>query len=327
MTNTHRVITAVAIPLITLTGWFLLTTRSHAAPAASCKAVGQGRLQAASDPDVQYASFHSDALGKDLNFSIQLPPSYAQDTNRRYPVLYFLHGMFGNEHEFERRGVAAAVDKMRTSGKIGDFILVSPAGDNSFYINAKGGARYEDAIVTDLVLYIESHYRAIGNRGGRAIQGISMGGFGALMIAFKHPDMFSSVTAHCAALFTELPKADGNDQRSMFMQRLLGKIFGDPPDEEFFQANNPIRLAQTNEKAIKKSGLKIYFDVGDQDRYGFQKTNPVLDEQLTKEGIAHEFHIFPGSHGWEYMLSVADHSYDFLWKNFSASTKAAAARK
>lgn len=267
--------------------------------------------------DVQYASFHSEALGKDLNFAIQLPPAYNKETNRRFPVVYFLHGMFGNEREFERRGVANAIDKMRTDGKIGDVVIVSPAGENSFYINSKNGVRYEDAIVKDLIPYVESHYRVGGSRGERAIQGISMGGFGALMIAFKHPEMFSSVTTHCAALFTELPKPSGDNQRAAFLQRMIGNIFGDPPDDAFFQSTNPIHLADIDAAQIKKSGLKIYFDVGEQDRYGFQKTNPILDQVLTKDGIPHEFHIYPGSHGWEYMLSVADHSYEFLWSNFS----------
>ncbi|HKV38005.1 MAG TPA: alpha/beta hydrolase-fold protein [Blastocatellia bacterium] len=292
---------------------------------AGAPAFGMREARPAPEPqetrasDVEYGSFHSDSLGADLNFAIQLPPSYKTDKNRRYPVLYFLHGMFGTEKEFERRGIAAAVEKMRAEGKFGDFIIVAPAGGNSFYVNAKNGVRYEDAIVKDLIPYVERTYRAIGTREGRAIQGISMGGFGALMIAFKHPEMFSSVTTHCAALFVELPKLSGDDRRSQFVSHLIGNIFGDPPDDAFFQSTNPISLAEADAAAIKKAHLNIYFDVGDQDRYGFQKTNTVLDEKLTKAGIPHEFHVFPGNHGWEYMLTVADHSYEFLWKHFSAA--------
>lgn len=277
--------------------------------------------QAPSDNGVQYASFQSAALGKEMKYAIQLPPSYDKETNRRYPVVYFLHGMFGSERAFESKGVAAAVSKMRSDGLIGELIIVSPAGENSFYVNAKNGVRYEDAVVQDLIPYIEKTYRVSGGKGSRAIQGISMGGFGALMIAFKHPEMFSSVTTHCAALFEELPKVTGDDRRSQFIASLVGKIFGDPPDDAFYQSVNPIKLAQTNAAAIKKSGIKIYFDAGDKDRYGFQNTNKVLDDQLTTIGLAHEFHIFPGNHGWEYMLSVADHSYGFLWKSFDTNGK------
>src|SRR2546426_7377903 len=68
-------------------------------------------IQTTVDNHIEYASLRSDALGKELKFAIQYPPSYQSDTKRRYPVLYFLHGMFGNEREFERRGVAAAINK------------------------------------------------------------------------------------------------------------------------------------------------------------------------------------------------------------------------
>jgi len=256
-----------------------------------------------------------------MKFAIQFPPSYDRDAKRRFPVLYFLHGMFGSELEFQRRGVAAAVNKLRDDGKVGEFIIVSPAGENSFYLNSKNGVRYEDAIVNDLIPYIEKTYRTIGTPAGRAIQGISMGGFGALLLAFKHPALFSSVTTHSAALFEELPKPSGADRRSQFMSRLIGNIFGDPPDDEFFKVNNPMYLAEVNAAAIKKAGIRIYFDCGEQDRYGFQESNKAMDARLTKAGIAHEFHLFPGSHGWEYMISVADHSYTFLWQSFKPGAK------
>lgn len=270
---------------------------------------------------VEYGSFASEALGKELKFAIQLPSSYQTDTQRRYPVLYFLHGMFGNEREFERRGVAAAISRMRDEGKIGDFIIVSPAGENSFYLNAKNGAAYEDAIIKDLIPFIEKNYRIIGTPAARSIQGISMGGWGALLLAFKHPEMFSSVTTHCAALFNELPHPSGTDRRSQFMLQMIGKIFGDPPDEAFFRSVNPMFAVEENLAAIKKSGLKIYFDCGEQDRYQFQESNKLFDEKLTKLGLAHEFHLYPGNHGWEYMISVADHSYSFLWSNFHTDAK------
>ncbi len=298
---------------------------SATAFSASCQTPSASQSEAASTAAsksrVEYGSLKSASLGRDLKFAIQLPPSYDRDAKRRFPVLYFLHGMNGNEGEFERRGVAAAVDNLRQQGKAGEFIIVAPDGQNSFYLNSKNGDKYEDAIIKDLIPYIEKTYRAVGKTEGRAIQGISMGGWGALLLAFKHPDMFSSVTAHSAALFAELPDATGSDRRSMFLSRIIGNLFGDPPDETFFKANNPLFLAETNAAAIKKSGLKIYFDVGEQDRYGFQGSNKSLNERLTKAGIEHEYHMFPGNHGWEYMISVADHSYGFLWNHFGANGK------
>ena len=280
--------------------------------------------QAAPASGVEYGSLQSPSLGKELKFAVQFPPSYQSDTKRRYPVLYFLHGMNGNEREFERRGVAAAISKLREEGKIGEFVIVAPAGENSFYLNAKNGPQYEDAIIKDLIPYIEKTYRVIGTPGTRSIQGLSMGGWGAFYLAFKHPEMFSSVTAHSAALVPEMPRPTGGDRRSAFLAQLVGRIFGDPPDEDYFRASNPVFVVEQNLAAIKKSGVKIYFDCGEQDRYGFQEPNKAFDEKLTKLGLPHEFHMYPGGHGWEYMISVADHSYGFLWSGFKSNSKAAA---
>lgn len=312
---------------ITATAWLgvlVLLSPSFQAQTPAQQSQASAPQAAADGSRIEYSAFQSAALGRELKFAIQLPPSYDKDAKRKFPVLYFLHGMNGNEGEFERRGVAAAINKLRDSGKIGEMIIVSPAGKNSFYLNAKNGEQYEDAIIKDLIPYIEKTYRTQGTRDARAIQGISMGGFGALVLAFKHPELFSSVTAHCAALFAELPSAGGADQRSQFRARLVGSIFGDPPDNDFFRGNNPMDLADTHAAALKKSGLKIYFDVGDQDRYGFTEPNKDFDARLTKAGLTHEFHVFPGNHGWDYMISVADHSYGFLWDSFKGNAKATA---
>ena len=314
----------LGIAILSLIITIVANTAAHVMPRIPAQQPPQASATMPStELGIEYNSLPSAALGKDLKYAVMLPPSYKTDAKRRYAVLYFLHGMFGNEGEFERRGVAAAVARLREQGLIGEFIIVAPAGGNSFYLNAKNGVRYEDAIIQDLIPHIEKTYRAIGTREGRAIQGISMGGWGALMLAFKHPEMFSSVTTHSAALFAELPHPTGNDRRSQFMLQIIGNIFGTPPDEEFFRSVNPMYLAEVNAAAIKKSGLKIYFDCGEQDRYGFQESNKQFDERLTKLGIAHDFHLYPGNHGWEYMISVADHSYVFLWKNFKTDGKAA----
>jgi S-formylglutathione hydrolase FrmB len=314
----------LAIGILSVMITLVANVAAHLMPRQAAAAPQTSTAQATPAAGVEYGSLQSPSLGKELKFAVQFPPSYERDAKRRYPVLYFLHGMFGNEREFEKRGVAAAISKMREEGKIGEFIIVSPAGENSFYLNAKNGAQYEDAIIKDLIPYIEKTYRVIGTPATRSIQGISMGGWGALLLAFKHPEMFSTVTTHCAALFNELPHPSGTDRRSQFMLQIIGKIFGDPPDEEFFRTVNPMFVVEQNLAAIKKSGIKIYFDCGEQDRYQFQDSNKLFDEKLTKLGLAHEFHLYPGNHGWEYMISVADHSYTFLWAGFKTDAKPAA---
>src|SRR5712692_172894 len=215
----------LAVGILSVMITLVANIAAHLMPRQTAASPQTSTAQATPGNGVEYGSLPSPSLGKDLKFAIQFPPSYEHDAKRRYPVLYFLHGMNGTERDFENRKVAGAISKMREEGKIGEFIIVAPAGENSFYLNAKNGAQYEDAIIKDLIPYVEKTYRAIGTPGGRAIQGISMGGWGALLLAFKHPEMFSTVTTHSAALLNELPHPEGADRRSQFILQLVGKIF------------------------------------------------------------------------------------------------------
>jgi len=275
--------------------------------APACAAHAQARAGR-----VEAGTYHSESLGADVRYAVSLPASYDADTSRRYPVVIFLHGLFNDEHDWVERGMQARLDELRAAGKVGDFIVAAPYGANSFYLNGKDGTRYEDAIVKDFLPFVDKTYRTTGSPRDRVIEGISMGGFGALVIAFKHPELFAAVAAHSAAVFEELPRPPASgDQRATFRYQMAAKIFGAPPDEQFFAANNPIGLAAAN--AAKLGALKIYFDVGEQDRYGFTDGNRRLDAALTKAGVAHEFHTAPGDHGWSFLLGRSEPAMVFVW--------------
>ena len=262
---------------------------------------------------VEYTKFQSESLGREVNCAISLPPSYDREARHRYPVLIFLHGLFNNERDWEERGMQARLEELRAAGKVGDFIVAVPYGANSFYLNGKDGTRYEDAIVNDFIPFVDKTYRTLATARSRAIEGISMGGYGALLIAFKYPQKFTAVAAHSAALFEELPKppAQSSDGRGRFRYELAAKLFGSPFDVQYFQDNNPLQLAKTG--AAKIRNLKIYFDVGEQDRYGFDVGNRQLDASLTAAGIKHEFHPAPGEHGWSFLLSRSTEALTFDW--------------
>lgn len=263
---------------------------------------------------VEYRKFPCPSLGYDLACAISLPASYQKDPNRRYPVVFFLHGLFNDEHDWESRGIQDSLDELRASGRVGEYIVAIPYGASSFYLNGKDGTRYEDAIVKDFIPFVDHTYRTTANASSRLIEGISMGGYGALMIAFKHPEMFAGVAAHCAALFSELPPPPKNteDTRGRFRYELATRIYGNPIDKEFFQANNPLELAKKNTSAIRK--LKIYFDIGKQDRYGFDVGNNQLDASLTEAGIAHQYYLVDGEHGWSFMLKRTAPAFQFCWQ-------------
>ncbi len=247
---------------------------------------------------VECSSLNSTILARQVPYCVMLPPSYAQNNLRRYPVAYYLHGLGDNEQSLVNLGGWAIYDRLMREKKIGEFVVASPAGFESFYINSLDGKfRYEDFFLREFLPAMEKKYRIGSSRRGRGIMGISMGGFGALHYAFKYPEMFAGVSANMPALIEHLPsKCYQEPQRT-----LMGKVFGDPSDMAFYEKNSVLHLASTASLSALKR-MTIYFDCGAQDRYGFNAGTAALDRLLTRRGIPHEVHIYPGGHDWPYVL-------------------------
>lgn len=140
-----------------------------------------------------------------------------------------------------------------------------------------------------------------------------MGGYGALHLAFRHPQLFSSVSAHSAAIIDKLPAFMAPNPAGSMRARALGNTFGSPPDPAFWDRNSPLTLARTANFA----GLKIYFDCGDRDDFGFETGAQALDEILARRHIAHQAHIYPGGHDWQYFAEHLPASLEFHSQFFS----------
>ena len=265
---------------------------------------------------VEYKSFTSKVLGRELRYGVYLPPSYAASPGKKYPVLYFLHGLFEDETRWSTRGGTDQImNRMIADGKLGEFIVAIPYGGTSFYTNTRDGSeKWEDAIVTEFVPMIESTYRVNASRANRGISGTSMGGYGALKIAMKHPDLFGSASAHSAVLLEDLSAAKISAGRLQRFQALFNKIYGINQDLTYWEANNPMTLAKDTKKL---NGLKLYFDCGTEDDYGFEVGAKQLDEMLTRAGYPHEAHLYPGGHGWDYAMKHTNEALLFHWKAFS----------
>jgi S-formylglutathione hydrolase FrmB len=177
-----------------------------------------------------------------------------------------------------------------------------------------GSEKWEDVIVTEFVPLIESSYRINAVRNARGISGTSMGGYGALKIAMKHPDLFGSASAHSAVLLEDLSAAKVSAGRLQRFQSLFDRIYGISKDLTYWESNNPMTLAKDTKKL---NGLKLYFDCGTEDDYGFDLGTRQLDEMLTKLGYAHEAHLYPGNHGWDYAKQHTNESLLFHWKAFN----------
>ena len=258
-------------------------------------------------------SIRSQVLGAQIPYCVLLPPSYDHEESRRYPVLYFLHGLGDNEQMFVRSGGWSMTEDLWEGGKMGEYLIVTPAGDASFYINSHDGRhRYQDFFITEFIPYIERHFRIRGDRDSRGLAGISMGGYGALHIAFAHPELFRSVSAQSPALINTMPSFTIRDAEGTVRLRLLGEVFGSPPDQAFWDRNSPITLAKTADL----KGLKIYLDCGSEDDYGFNIGTAELHKILSSRGVAQDYHIYPGGHNWSYFAEhlpavLQFHAYAF----------------
>jgi S-formylglutathione hydrolase FrmB len=272
---------------------------------------------------VQYKTYQSALMNRELRYALYLPPSYETSGTRRYPVLYFLHGLNENEMRWSTRGEADLVlDKLIAAKSIGEFIVAIPmSSTTSFYTNARSGnAAWEDAVTKEFIPLIESTYRVNATRATRGISGISMGGYGSLKIAMKHPEMFGSVSAHSAALVPDFNTTTVTGRRLDQFKTLFDNIYGigfaggGNLDLSYWNANNPLELAKDTSKL---QGMKIYFDCGTEDEYGFYGGEQVLDELLTKAKYAHTAALYPGNHGWDYAKQHIQQSLLFHWNAFN----------
>ena len=257
-------------------------------------------------------------LHQAIHYCVLLPAGYDADNAKtaRYPVLYFLHGLGQNERTLFDTGGWNLVQDLRQEHKIVDYLIASPEGKRSFFVNsADGKFRYSDFLLQEFVPAIERRYRVRAGRQSRGITGVSMGGYGALRLAFAHPELFSSVSAQSAAIMTDSPQALDTAMRSgSSIGPLLGPVFGDPIDAAHWNENSPLLLAKEHATGLRS--LAIYFNCGDKDDYGFEKGAQALHRQLTSENIKHEYHLYPGDHSLMYFVSHMDEVLEFHSRMF-----------
>lgn len=149
-------------------------------------------------PDVKTVEFDAPSVGRKMKCNVVLPKGYESSPDKRYPVLYLLHGYTSNYLDWARLGAGKAAAPF-------DLIVVMADGGNSWYVNwakSEGDAKnaWEDCLVKDLVGHIDTTYRTVASREGRAINGLSMGGYGAMTVGLRNPDKFASVGSHSGAL-------------------------------------------------------------------------------------------------------------------------------
>jgi S-formylglutathione hydrolase FrmB len=264
-------------------------------------------------------AFHSALLRSSVRYCVYLPASYseADSKTRKYPVLYLLHGLGGNEQSIALDGEWTGLQDLRREHMVGEFLVVAPDGWDTFYVNSRDGKTlYSDFFFHEFIPFVEHTYRVRTERAARGITGFSMGGYGALRMAFAHPELFGSVSSHSGALMRAPPQGvSAGASSGNVAAALLANVFGNPIDQKFWDLNSPFVLARKNAAGLLK--MKIYFDCGTEDSYGFYRGASELHETLDSLKIPHEFHLYPGRHSVSYLLAHRDASFEFHWREFN----------
>ena len=253
--------------------------RAHGAPVASA-GLGVSLNVQSSEPPVfgrsRHESFYSPSLGRAMSYWIYLPPSY-RATEQRYPVLYMLHGLNGSDQQWKDMGLFDQADALIRARQIAPLIIVTPQGDNGYWMNhIDGGPRWADYVTRDLIPQIDQSYRTLADGPHRAIGGLSMGGHGAIQLALNNPGLFDVVGGHSAVFRSETEAFP---------------FFGTGAE---YQRRDPVSLVQ--------QGLPTPF--------ALWLDNGALDPWLPRTHYFHELLLARGAaHSWQ--LDDGDHSQDY----------------
>lgn len=307
----------------------------------------QSSVRAATNPDrkgtVEMIKVHGKSLegnlegdSPDRDVFVYLPPSYNTDKNRRYPVVYFLHG-YGVKAElyWNTMTVPATADKLMGDGTVHEMILVHPDAytlyDGSMYSNSPTTGDWETFVTHDLVNYIDSHYRTIANRDSRGLAGHSMGGYGTLRIGMKYPEVYSSIYAMSSCCLMNNPAirpparpaataTKGDEDKAAARRRnVFANVFSaeaaawspdpkNPPKFFDLPTENGTVRPEIAAKWIANSPLAMVDQyVSNLKRYrafmmdvglqdGLAASNKEMDAALTELGVPHKFETYEGNH-------------------------------
>jgi S-formylglutathione hydrolase FrmB len=329
---------------------------------AACSNNTSAPAVVASDPGPQVAPavaakgkvvtelFQSAALGVPKNVVVYLPAGYDAQPAKRWPVFYYLHGLGGTETNWVKSGkLDAAADSLGLQA-----IVVMPDGDNGFYVDSdfavdydaciKDGTgllfpdaprmqtcvkqlRYATYITEDLIGWVDRTYRTINTREGRAIAGLSMGGFGALVLGMKHPDLFAAAASHSGvdALLYAGPHPYERGQVKMVgdVKDWGGKLgplggwvralFG--PDIARWRAHDPAALVEN----VAPNRPALYLDAGTEDEFFLHNGAQLVHDLLVARTIEHTWYIGPGHHTFDFWAERVPVSLGFLRDHVAAA--------
>ncbi len=285
--------------------------------------------------DIITSSHFSDALGFDQYYEIVLPPSYESNPDSTYPSIYFFHGFGANYSWYV--SLVEVFQSMMASGQIRESILIKPDGFvlpylGSMYTNSEYNGQFEDYIIQDLLTHIDSSYRTIDDPNFRAIMGHSMGGYAAVKLSIKFPELFQISASHSGPIAFQniipdllpplldetgiLGYQPWNGVVSLFLYSASAAFSPDVEDWPYYVdlpvdsygnvieevwglwlLQDPLTLAQNNLENIEST--RFYMDCGDADDYFFNNHSDSFSEFLDQENINHDYFVYEGDHSTE----------------------------
>ncbi len=245
-------------------------------------------------PYLSYVRFHAASAGQDYGYMVYTPPDYLDNPDKHYPVIYWLPGRGGNPSGVGR--FAERYHRAILAQEAPEAIIIGVNGINSsMYTNDKSGEfPIESLIVNDLIEHVDNRYRTLARSEMRALDGFSMGGFGAARLAFKYPDRFGVVTIAGAAMHR--PETLKEQRTSIF-----NEVFGG--DMEYCTKHSPWTIVRENSPQLRE-GMIIRQMVGSEDMLA--EKNRDFHELLLELAIEHEFILVP----------EAGHNYTQVYANF-----------
>ncbi|MBQ6987996.1 MAG: esterase family protein [Alistipes sp.] len=262
---------------------------------------------------VEEKTIHSEILNADRNYSVYLPAGYASNTDKKYPVLYLLHGMNGTNKDWPGRGhLQDVMDQLRAAGEVCEMIVISPdAGGNigegvwNGYFDMEGWA-YERFFFEEFLPAVEKEYRIKGDKASRAIAGLSMGGGGSTSYAQRHADMFCACYAMSALMHLDAPQAQAPRDEKDKMWHLTKAV-------NKLSCVDFVNNADDKTKEALRT-VAWYIDCGDDDFLFECNMNLVL--AMRKAGVPYQLRVRDGGHTWEYWHSALYDALPFVSRIF-----------
>ncbi|HTY36089.1 MAG TPA: alpha/beta hydrolase family protein [Bacteroidota bacterium] len=245
--------------------------------------------QAVAQPLVRVDSFFMPSLGRTKKLSVLVPAHY--DPMKRYPVLYLLHGYTGGPEDWLKHS------RLQEYARELPLLIVMPDAENSWYINSftEQNDQFETYLVKDIPQYIQTMYSVDTTR--QAIAGLSMGGYGALMLGLRHPTHYAFLGSLSGAIAFPRGMNDTTRPAERALLPSLKKAFG----EKTTGIRNAHDVFLLYRQTSKDSLPYIYMAIGTQDGYRtFLPANRAFTDLLRTYGAAYEYHETPGGHTWQY---------------------------